>query len=97
MTRVERHLYIVIAAFRFRFFTARHVLCVLPVVVRSFVREPTVHCSQLDEKNATMGERVSSVLRGKMASRSNLHEDLTSAFIRHREGRYDAALDSKNL
>lgn len=44
-----------------------------------------------------MGERVSSVLRGKMASRSNLHEDLTSAFIRHREGRYDAALDSKNL
>lgn len=31
----------------------------------------------------------------KMASRTNLHDDLTSAFIRYREGRYDRTLDRK--
>ena len=31
----------------------------------------------------------------KMASRTNLHDDLTSAFIRYREGQYDRTLDRK--
>lgn len=30
-------------------------------------------------------------------NRSKLHDDLQAAFVRHREGRYDAVLDSKNL
>ena len=29
--------------------------------------------------------------------RSKLHDDLQTAFVRHREGRYDALLDSKKL
>lgn len=64
------------------------------------VFEPTESCSQLPEKNRTWrgGDwGFSGVTFVKMASRPTLHEDLTSAFIRYRDGQgqYDPLLDRK--